>query len=344
MKKGRYVRIVLGAAVAIVSLMAGRTILQNTSDTLPAESTFHHRSVQSLTIKQTTQRVQTPDHRLGTVATNRPHLYVNLNQNVYYSNRVVIVSFHDMSANLNSKFNMSPITFEQDLQALRSYHFNVISNQQYLGWLQHRTSVPANAVLLTFDDGYRSMYTRAFPILLKYHMPGTFFVITHAQDAMFPGFMTWPEVQAMARAGMAMESHTYDLHYLVNVHGKLTPAFDTAYYKGQWQTPKQYYARDYHDFLTARLQLQQHLHQPIYEIAWPYGYGNVMAYRAAYAAGYRYFFTTAAGVNAPWTTAWYIPRIDIGLYANPVQAINRILQVAGSPARINPAKQKTSKV
>lgn len=341
MKKRKRAPVALGIATAIVSLLAGCSTIPESKH---VSSQLTGPTKQTVTLKTSTRHSQVPTYEMKWVSRHRPDFYVNLQKDVYYSNRVMVVSFHDMSLHLKSKFNMSPAVFEQDLQVLRQYHFNVISNQQYIGWMQHRNLVPPNAVLLTFDDGYKSMYTHAFPILRKYHMTGTFFIITHAQDVGFPGFMTWPEVQAMEKARMSMESHTYDLHYEVKVDGKLIPAFNTAYYHGQWQTQAQYFARDYHDFLTARLQLQQHLGHPINEIAWPYGYGYLTAYRAAQAAGYQYFFTTDGGVDTPWTSPWYIRRIDVGLYSNPVIVINKILQTAGSPVELVPVKPNASKV
>jgi poly-beta-1,6-N-acetyl-D-glucosamine N-deacetylase len=343
-KRSKRAAITVAMAGVVMALLVGCSIT-------PSLSVSHrsHSGEQQITVaktaKQTVKRAPTPVYTMELVPSHASVTagnVVNLQKNVYYTNRVVVVSFHDMSLHFHSKFNMSPTVFAADLQALHQYHFHVITNEQFTGWLDHRNVIPPNAVLLTFDDGYRSMYTHAFPILMKYHMPGTFFIITHSQDIAFHGFMTWPEAQAMAKAGMSIESHTYDLHYLVNVNGKLVPAFDTAYYEGKWQTPKQYFLRDYHDFLTARLQIQQHLGRPINQIAWPYGYGNLTAYEAAKAAGYRYFYTTAAGVNLPWTSSWYIRRIDVGLYSNTAQVINKILGTAGSRAQLVPAKPSLS--
>ncbi len=342
MRKFKRAAITVGMAGAMMTSLVGCSM------TAKPSAALHHTEIRSQqqitltkTVKKTAKRALAPVYLMELVPSHQSvttGTAVNLKKDVYYTDRVVVVSFHDMSLHLNSKFNMSPTTFAADLQALHQYHFNVISNQQFTGWLQHRNTVPPNAVLLTFDDGYRSMYTHAFPILMKYHMPGTFFIITHSQDINFPGFMTWPEVQAIAKAGMAIESHTYDLHYLVNVNGKLIPAFDTAYYNGKWQTPKQYFLRDYRDFLTARLQIQQHLKRPVNEIAWPYGYGNLTAYEAARAAGYRYFYTTASGADYQSTSSWYIDRIDVGLYSNTAQVINKILSTARSPAELVPVK------
>ncbi|MCF8565402.1 polysaccharide deacetylase family protein [Alicyclobacillus tolerans] len=337
MKTKRRAIVALSLATTMVSLLAGCNVLPLNKPVSHQTQDFGSRTV--VLANSAKHRHNPPENysmELG--SKQHPTFYVNLHQNIYYTDRVVIVSFHDMSLHLNSMFNMSPATFAQDLQILQQYHFNVISNQQYIDWTQHRSPIPPNAVLLTFDDGYRSMYTHAFPILMKYHMPGTFFIITHFQDIGSSGFMTWPEVQAMAKAGMTIESHTYNLHYLVTVNGKLVPAFDTPYYNGKMQTPAQFFARDYRDFLLARLQIQQHLGRPIDEIAWPYGYGTLTAYEAAKAAGYQYFFTTASGPASPGSSSWYIHRIDVGLYTNPAQVVNKILLTAGSPAELVPSK------
>ena len=268
----------------------------------------------------------------------------DLKQNIYYTNQVLVISFHDMSSHLNSLFNMSPVLFSEDLQALNQYHFHVISNEQYTKWLNHQSRVPNNAVLLTFDDGYRSMYTHAYPTLLHYHMTGTFFDIVHAQDVNFPGFLSWQEVQVMARHGMTVESHTYNEHYEVPVNGRLIPVFNTPYYQGKQQTYAQWFTRDYKDFLTARLELQQHLGYSVNELAWPYGYGSNVAYLAARAAGYRYFFTTSTGIDTVRTSSWYMHRIDVGLAKSPQQMINLMLQTANVPLRLSPLSSHSMKL
>lgn len=260
-----------------------------------------------------------------------PAFYSNPAKGIYYSNRVVILTFHDMSATLQSRWNMPPAVFAADLQILQKDKFHVVSNQQFIGWLEHQNPVPDNAVLLTFDDGYASWYSETLPILLQNHMTGTFFNVVGFVDKSEPGFLTWPQVETLAHDGMAMEAHTYDLHYLVKTHRGNIPAFDTPVTKdGKILTPAHYYERDYQDFSRAKTVLQAHLGTVVNQFAWPYGWGNWTARQAALQSGYQFIFTTNPGLVAPWTNPLALPRIDAG-YADttPQQMVERILQVAG---------------
>ena len=66
--------------------------------------------------------------------------------------------------------------------------------------------LPPRAVILTFDDGGLDNYRVAFPILSKYGLRGTFFVITDKVGAV--GQMDWDDLREMADQGMSIESHT----------------------------------------------------------------------------------------------------------------------------------------
>jgi peptidoglycan/xylan/chitin deacetylase (PgdA/CDA1 family) len=61
-------------------------------------------------------------------------------------------------------------------------------------------------VAISFDDGMRSDYERAFPALVARGMTATFFVITDRVGT--PGYVTWPELREMRQAGMSVQSHT----------------------------------------------------------------------------------------------------------------------------------------
>lgn len=68
---------------------------------------------------------------------------------------------------------------------------------------------------LTFDDGYRTHYEVAFPLLLRHGMRATFFVTTDWVGQ--PGYVTWNALREMLAAGMSIQSHTVSHPFLSTV-------------------------------------------------------------------------------------------------------------------------------
>lgn len=69
--------------------------------------------------------------------------------------------------------------------------------------------LPDKPVLITFDDGYQDNYDNAYPILRKYGLKGTVFVVTSFLGTR-KGYLTWDECREMEKNGMTVASHTVD--------------------------------------------------------------------------------------------------------------------------------------
>ncbi|KPV43970.1 polysaccharide deacetylase family protein [Alicyclobacillus ferrooxydans] len=259
------------------------------------------------------------------------HMNVDTSNRIYYTNKVVVVTFHDISPDVYSKFVITPQVFSADLDAFHQ-HFNVITNQQFISFLNGQGSVPPNAVLITLDDGYRDMYTYALPILVQHEMQGTFFdIVGTADHPLRNEFLTWGQIKTMVHDGMCFESHTYHEHYeVIGQNGMLTPVFNTLMtVNGITETPQHYYNRVYGDFTKARVELSQQIGQPVREFAWPYGYGDWLSTSIARAAGYDYLFTTAPGYVTAGSNPIFIHRIDTGTTGiTPSQAVQDIINTA----------------
>ena len=76
-----------------------------------------------------------------------------------------------------------------------------------------------NAVVLTFDDGFRNVYEHALPVLQSHGFPATVFLVTDycEKTNSWPGqtvtieresLLAWREIQEMSRAGISFGSHT----------------------------------------------------------------------------------------------------------------------------------------
>jgi len=95
------------------------------------------------------------------------------------------------------------------LRYLQAQGYQSISLYDLVDYLNRGRLLPPKPVVLTFDDGYRDAYTNAFPLLQKYGMTGTFFLVTAPIDQHNPEYLSWEQVKEMNAAGMDMECHTY---------------------------------------------------------------------------------------------------------------------------------------
>lgn len=73
------------------------------------------------------------------------------------------------------------------------------------------------AVIFTFDDGPESDYVLAYPILKKYNIKGTSYLITGLMDNNAPGKLTWAQVKEMSGYGWVFGCHTYEHKRLVSM-------------------------------------------------------------------------------------------------------------------------------
>lgn len=104
--------------------------------------------------------------------------------------------------------SVTPEMFRQQMVWLRENGYETIDLYDLSGAIVNRAELPEKPVLLTFDDGYLDNYENAYPILQELGFEGTFFIVTDFVDSGREGYMTWPMIEEMARAGHRIESHS----------------------------------------------------------------------------------------------------------------------------------------
>ena len=104
--------------------------------------------------------------------------------------------------------SVKPEELEAQLRYLSENNYHVIGLYDLYAHLANGAPLPTKPVILTFDDGYRDAYEYAFPLLIKYKMTATFFIITDFINSRNPAYLTWEMVKTMSDAGMNMESHS----------------------------------------------------------------------------------------------------------------------------------------
>lgn len=168
------------------------------------------------------------------------------------------------------------------------------------------SSPPAGRTLVvTFDDAYRSVLTRALPILSELGLPGTVFVPTAFAGAerplAWPGIeqwlggpheaellpMSWQELRLLAGAGWEVGSHT-------RTHPRLTTVDD--------ETLRM-------ELTASKQDCESELGRPCRSVAYPYGDEDERVVRAAERAGYEAAATLPARLHAATSLRW--PRVGI---------------------------------
>ena len=109
---------------------------------------------------------------------------------------------------LRMGLTVQPADFQAQMAYLHSQGFVTVSLYDLMAALEQGQPLPAKAVVLTFDDGYRTLVDYAAPALKPYGYTGTVFVITQLMDQDFAQYLTWPQAEALYAAGWKIEPHT----------------------------------------------------------------------------------------------------------------------------------------
>lgn len=134
---------------------------------------------------------------------------------VAQADHAVVLIYHHVSTETPAATSVSPQLFAEHLEYLDEQGFRVLPLRRLLTALKAGEPVPDNAVAITFDDAYSSVYTEARPGLAGYGWPYTVFVNTDAVDAGRKPYMSWDQLRELAAGGAAIENHSAGHTYLV---------------------------------------------------------------------------------------------------------------------------------
>jgi peptidoglycan/xylan/chitin deacetylase (PgdA/CDA1 family) len=131
--------------------------------------------------------------------------------------RVSILGYHDLAENLpETAMRIRTSKFRQQMEMLRQLGLTVVSLEDFMAWKKGQKTLPPKSVLLTFDDGWKSVYTDAFPILKEYRYPFTLFLYKNYVDGGGKA-LTTPMVDEMIAAGASIGSHSVSHPYPITV-------------------------------------------------------------------------------------------------------------------------------
>ncbi len=198
--------------------------------------------------------------------------------------RVPILCYHRFtSGNSRDRLEVSGAQFEEQMSYLKRNGYTVVPLADFDAFIRGKKQLPKKSVVVTIDDGYRSIYSIAYPIIQRHRIPVTAYIYT---DFIGSGAgLTWTQAKEMSRSGLIdIQSHTKS-------HSKLSE-------RGKSETASAYAARIDAELETSRATIARQIGAPVIYLAYPYGGTNAPISEKARAAGYANSTTVIRGVNA----------------------------------------------
>ncbi len=120
--------------------------------------------------------------------------------------------------------SVEPEGFEEKLFFLSRNAYHTCSGGEFYGYISGDRALPARSVFLTFDDGDKTLYDYAYPLLKKYGMKAACFVCPGliGDDKKTNPFVSWNEIMKMEKSGVVdFQSHTLS-HERIFTGSKIT--------------------------------------------------------------------------------------------------------------------------
>ncbi|WP_293780727.1 poly-beta-1,6-N-acetyl-D-glucosamine N-deacetylase PgaB [uncultured Oxalicibacterium sp.] len=244
------------------------------------------------------------------------------------TNSFRVLAYHDIRDNVRESFQTWPEStaidtrdFIQQIAWLHQNGYQAVSMQQIVDARRGGKPLPDKAILLTFDDGFASVYHKVYPVLKQFHFPAVIALVGEwlqtptSQPVQFGDlaidraqFLTWEQIREMQASGLIeVASHSYGLHkgIVTNPQGNLLPAAVGRRYQAdlplgqQYENDADYAARIAQDMRRNSDLIKKETGKAPRIMVWPYGAWNQTTAALARDAGMPYSLNLEPGPNTP---------------------------------------------
>ena len=193
--------------------------------------------------------------------------------------QVIVLGYHRLVNKVRRPdTEITATAFEAQMQMLKDAGVTVIPLRDLIAWREGKKEIPASSAVITFDDGWKSQYTVAWPIMQKFGYPFTLFIYTNyvkGQPRAGGESLSWGELSEMRDAGVDIQGHSVS-------HQDL---------RGKRQRPNDYEVWLKYELEDSKKLIEQQLGVKVDSLALPYGFYNAWVLQVAKDAGYKVVFT-----------------------------------------------------
>lgn len=240
-----------------------------------------------------------------------------VSQSVY---SLVVLQYHHVSNVTPKSTSLAPELFANHLDYLAQNQFMILEMKKLETMLRKGENLPNNAAVITFDDGYRSIYTEAYPRLKKRKWPFTIFINTKSHDEKNHLFASWDELREMAKNGATIANHTDGHPHLIR--------------QQSYENFKEWQFRRKREIEYAQQRIQKEIGKSLNVFAYPYGEYDARLQTLLSELGY-IAFGQQSGPVAPMDNLQALPRFPFGgAYGQMEDFIPKVTSIPFPQARI----------
>ncbi|MGB9149966.1 MAG: poly-beta-1,6-N-acetyl-D-glucosamine N-deacetylase PgaB [Burkholderiales bacterium] len=223
------------------------------------------------------------------------------------ANEVQVLCYHDVVDDLYARPDSHSVQLTQlvtQFSWMRENGYQPVSLADVVAAREGKKTLPAKAVLLTFDDGYASFYEKVYPLLREFNYPAVLALVGEWMDAPLDGqvvydakpvprsmFVTWDQVRKVQSSGLVeIASHSYALHKGIpaNPQGNTQPAAVSRIFEkasATYESDAAYTARIRTDLARNSALIEKETGVRPRAVVWPYGRHNLELSQVAESLG-----------------------------------------------------------
>ena len=201
--------------------------------------------------------------------------------------KILVLNYHQIGNNFTPLCVPTQI-FDEQMAYLKDNGYVTITPEELYEGIAGNLVLPERPVLITFDDGYVDNYTNAMPIIKKYSMRATIFLIPGFTDVQ-ANYLTWNQIKEMEKNGFNFQSHTLNHRALEELPDDEIRA----------------------ELLNSKIMLEKNLGHEINFLAYPTGTYNLHIAGIAKDVGYKGAFTIKYGGVDKGSNIFALERVPI---------------------------------